>query len=92
MNYKPRLGTPETAPKNGRMILGDFGWSRLLPCVWSQQDEEWKIARVKRTEDEDKTQSCCFINGTEPHNEMRGWIEVQKEWLFTTRYNEINKY
>lgn len=50
MTFQP----PETAPKDGTPILGDFGWPTLSFAVWDEYDQAWSISIV---------QACPMKNG-----------------------------
>jgi hypothetical protein len=87
---KLRLIPPEDAPKNGATILADFGWGRLVPAIWSELDEEWKIANVhtEKIEDENSNESRLsryYENECEDHANLKGWLEIPTNWLFTTK-------
>ena len=40
MDWKP----PETAPKNGDIIIADFGWPFAVVACWNAHCEKWTIA------------------------------------------------
>jgi len=41
---------PETAPKDGTVILGDFGYPWPLVAVWNSYDEKWVTVSLQAQE------------------------------------------
>jgi hypothetical protein len=58
---------PETAPLNGTLILGDFGWPWANFAVWDEYDEHWCISNL---------QACPMANGR-----INSYIETDTEKL-----------
>jgi hypothetical protein len=81
MNDKPRLHLPEHAPKDGKVILGDFNWGVLLPCAWCETEKTWVVARLQRM-----GASKYFENHEELPVFLRGWIDIPRDWLYTSRF------
>lgn len=40
--------SPNSAPKNGTMILGDFGVPWAIPCVYDPSEKMWSTVEVKK--------------------------------------------
>lgn len=71
-----RLNPPETAPKDGRPFLGDFGWPCLLMAIWNESDEQFCVCYP---------QTCELANGTidnyfevewENAKDLKGWLPL----------------
>jgi hypothetical protein len=58
---------PETAPRNGTLILGDFGWPWANFAVWDEYDEHWCISTL---------QACPMASGR-----INSYIETDTEKL-----------
>jgi hypothetical protein len=66
-----------TAPKNGKKILGHFGYPWYLSAVWSESDSGWVCADLQcgmyRGKDDP-----YFENERFNDKELKGWIEYPK--------------
>ena len=51
---------PETAPKDGTMIIGDFGWKHARLAVWSGKDECWKTPEIYKPYEDEEDYECYF--------------------------------
>jgi len=40
------MNPPKTAPKDGTMIIGDFGEANLLPAVYNPVCDNWSVVSV----------------------------------------------
>jgi hypothetical protein len=90
MNDKPRLYLPEDAPKDGSVILGDFGWGTLLPCAWCEIEKTWMVARLRHERLPEGTVRY-FENHEEFSTFLRGWVDIPKDWLYTSRFPTHNR-
>lgn len=39
--------TQETAPKDGTLIIGDFGWPWPLVTCWNDHEQAWVVATLQ---------------------------------------------
>ncbi len=69
------LQAPESAPQDGTMILGDFGYHSLVVAVWSPYHEEWAIANLMgiNWDNTDHTE-LHFETEYHAHDELVGWL------------------
>ena len=51
---------PETAPKDGTMIIGDFGWEYARLAIWSGKDKCWKTPELYKPYDDEDDYDCYF--------------------------------
>jgi NTP pyrophosphatase (non-canonical NTP hydrolase) len=58
--YSDSWNPPETAPKDGTMIIGDFGWKDARLAVWSGKDECWKTPEIRKTHDDEEDYESYF--------------------------------
>ncbi|WP_396190607.1 hypothetical protein [Flavobacterium sp.] len=67
---------PDTAPKDGTPILGDFDWPTPNFAVWDQCHEEWAIVTVEASQMENgKTHTFLEID-TEKHHHLKRWLPL----------------
>jgi hypothetical protein len=71
------MNPPETAPRDGTMILADFGWPWLLPTAWNAMDGRWAVAVLQRSHDGDG-EDVWFETDEGKPDQMRGWVECPK--------------
>lgn len=67
----------EEAPRDGSMILGDFGYPCLLIAVWSEHDEQWSFAELhsqKVSGKEDPYFESCWLK----HRELKSFITMDE--------------
>lgn len=67
--------SPDDAPKDGTLILGDFGWPWLCLAVWNPADEEWVVAHLQASMVRGR-EDFYFENLYESHGSMNRWCEV----------------
>jgi len=79
---KPKIDTtdhwrsPETAPKDGTQIIGDFGWPWPLPALWDEYDEEWVVCVLQCCPMVDGPNNSYFETDTEPDKALRRWLPM----------------
>jgi hypothetical protein len=89
MTDKIRLNPPETAPKNGAIILAEFGDGRLMPAMWCFYSKVWVIAMpTVDVVTAIPTYERFFLNETEEPNRIRGWLSIPTDWFFHIRDNQ----
>ena len=54
--------SPTSAPKDGTMILGDFGLHQAIPCVYDPREKEWVIVEVR--------------GGVAPYEPLTYWLKT----------------
>ncbi len=75
------LNPPDTAPKDGTIILGDFGMPWVLMAIWSGYDEQWAVATIQANPmggswDDQKSIEMYFETDTYEHDNLIGWLPV----------------
>ena len=71
-NWSP----PETAPLNGSLILGDFGWPWPLLSVWDEYDEHWVTATLQACPMENGKINSYLETNTEKHAALKRWTSL----------------
>lgn len=72
------MNLPETAPKDGTVFLGDFGWPTFLITVWSSYSNKWVCATPQVDVGDWNWNDSYFENEWERESELKGWIELPK--------------
>lgn len=67
---------PESAPSNGTLIIGDFGWPWPIPCVWDPYDEMWCVATIQASPMVDGADNYWFEIDTESKHCLRRWMHM----------------
>lgn len=57
---------PSTAPKDGTVILGAFGWPWLIPASWNEHDKTWTVCTLQ-------------MSPMEPDGKNDSWFETERE-------------
>lgn len=66
---------PESAPKDGTMFLGDFGWPWALAAVWHPADGKWAYA-MPQCCGEGESADWYFENDSEKETALRRWVPM----------------
>lgn len=64
---------PETAPKDGTIILGDFGYPWAVPAVWDPVVEEWATAQLSPCAPDESVEWQTEWLG---HRRLKGWYAM----------------
>jgi hypothetical protein len=67
---------PESAPLNGTLILGDFGWPWPLPAVWDTYDKKWCVATVQASSMQDGADNYWLETDTENKSQLKRWMPM----------------
>ena len=67
---------PDTAPKDGTPILGDFGWPWPVYAVWDQYDEQWVVVTVQASPMKDGQINSWFETDTENAGQLKRWTPL----------------
>ena len=67
---------PESAPLDGTMILGDFGWPWAIPTVWDTYDEQWSVATVQASLMADGPMNYWLETDTENKTQLKRWMPI----------------
>lgn len=67
---------PETAPKNGNVILADMGLPYAVAACWNGCSENWTIASQQVEPVDGVWNDTYFESDWMEHREMRGWMEL----------------
>jgi len=72
-----KLNPPDTAPKDGTQIMGDFGWPWLTPAIWNPTDGKWTVALMQMSHD-GSDYDVWFETDHEREIDLKGWVEYPK--------------
>ena len=72
MNQPIALHPPETAPKDGTLILADFGWPWLSVTAWNELSQKWTTASFQS----DGTGDTWFETEWENDADLAGWMPL----------------
>jgi len=67
---------PETAPRNGTLILGDFGWPWPLLAVWDEYDAQWVVASLQSCPMENGKKNSYIETDTEKGSALKRWTSL----------------
>jgi hypothetical protein len=67
---------PDTAPRNGTLILGDFGWPWPLLAVWDEYDEQWVTATLQAGPMENGKKNSYLETDTEKGSALKRWTPL----------------
>jgi hypothetical protein len=67
---------PDTAPRNGTLILGDFGWPWPLLAVWDEYDEQWVTATLQACPMENGKKNSYLETDTEKGSALKRWTPL----------------
>jgi len=67
---------PESAPLDGTLILGDFGWPWAIPAVWDTYDEHWVVATVQASPMADGPMNYWLETDTENKTQLKRWMPI----------------
>jgi hypothetical protein len=70
--------TPETAPKDGTVILGDFGYPWPLVAVWNDIDKKWVTVSLQAQEMPSDMIDYWFENEQATMDELKYWMPLPK--------------
>lgn len=70
---------PETAPRDGTVVLGDFGYPWPIMTMWDGYDEKWAVATVQACPMEGGRTNAYFETDTEDAPALRQWHPLP-EW------------
>jgi len=69
---------PETAPLDGTMILGDFGFPWAVPTVWDTYDEQWVVSTIQASTMADGPMNFWLETDTEKKDQLKRWMPIPK--------------
>lgn len=68
---------PETAPRDGTLILGDFGWPWPFTTVWTEDaGGKWCYAALQACELDGGVEDRYFENEWEDGSALRRWMAL----------------
>ena len=67
---------PDSAPKNGTMILGDFGLHQAIPCVYDPSEKAWAIVEVRRGDVIYEPVAYWLNPSSVPNKKLRRWTRL----------------
>ena len=65
---------PESAPKDGNLILADVGMPWPVVAVWNSHDEKWVYSNLQACEMANNTLDTYFEN--EQEKTIKGWLPL----------------
>ena len=69
---------PDSAPLDGTMILGDFGWSFAIPAVWDPYGEQWVVVTVQGSPMKNGPDNYWLETDTEKQVDLKRWLPIPK--------------
>jgi hypothetical protein len=76
---KTKLHPVESAPRDGTLFLGDFGWPWLLPAAYNPYDEKFVVAVLQACPMKNGKLDYYFENEYEAPGDLKGWAEITKK-------------
>lgn len=70
--------TPKTAPKDGSIIIGDFGYPWPLLAIWNGYDEKWSTVSLNAQVMEGDKIDYWFENEPATMDELKCWMPLPK--------------
>jgi hypothetical protein len=70
--------TPETAPKDGTVILGDFGYPWPFVTIWNDIDMHWVTVSLQAQEMPSEMIDYWFENEQATMDELKYWMPLPK--------------
>lgn len=64
---------PATAPRDGTLIIADFGWPWACPAVWDEYDEQWVVAHIQQCPMRGGKRNSYLETDAEANRDLRGW-------------------
>ena len=68
----------DTAPKDGTMIIADFGWHQPSLAVWNDIDKNWVTATLNTQEMPDEKIDYWFENERVAFYDLEYWMPLPK--------------
>jgi hypothetical protein len=72
----PKWRSPKTAPKDGTIFIGDFGYAWPQVAAWNEHDERWCSANISAQQMENGTFDAWFQNESERPQDLRQWLPM----------------
>lgn len=74
------LLTADDAPRDGTMILGDFGWPWMVPASWDADSERWAVAmwNASALHEQQEITETWWESDHEQRGSLRGWMPFPK--------------
>ena len=66
----------DTAPRDGNVILGAFGWPFLIPAAWNGHDERWTVCTMQAQQMDSGNTDVWWETDWEPPNALLGWVPM----------------
>lgn len=70
------MNPPDTAPRDGTMILASIGWPWLVPAIWNSHDKEWVCACHQMQPMDGDDDDWWFENEREKDKDLNGWLPI----------------
>lgn len=75
----------DSAPKDGTIILGDFGWPWAVPSIWDPVTEEWATAQLSPCAPDE---SVGWETEWQPQKNLKSWMPFPSLPNVTTEARE----
>jgi hypothetical protein len=73
-----KLRPPNSAPKDGTVFLGEFGWPWLVTTAWNEHDGKWVYAYLQEDHMSDGKTDLWFENEQESERDLKGWMPMPR--------------
>lgn len=70
------LSTPETAPRDGTVILGHFGYPWLMAATWNEVTDQWAVAELQADLYDGQWNDRYFATEYLPPKDLLGWLPM----------------
>ena len=67
---------PQTAPKDGSMILADFGWPYPVLAAWNGHQMDWSIATQQVQPVDGVWNDTYFETDWEQDSDLKRWVAL----------------
>jgi hypothetical protein len=67
---------PESAPRNGSIIIADFGWAWPIPAMWDPYMQCWRVVSVAVLQTPENPDSYWFEVDSEDNSQLERWMPM----------------
>ena len=76
LNLPAGLQPPDTAPKDGTLIMADFLHRAPVTALWNGHEQQWVAASVNANLINGEWKDMYFENEYHEHSELIGWLPL----------------
>lgn len=75
---KPTWQSPKTAPRNGTLIMADFGYPWPCLAVWNSYEEKWTSTMFNAQEMENGKTDSWWETELESDYQLQRWLPMPR--------------